>query len=160
MTHRSVFPTLPFQTKWVRIILRAARYTIRPSTRIRVPLNSAPSQFNTWVQHKDHIFSAPKIPEFNTKKPLSSTRKTPQSTPKTPQFNTSLNSTPKTPQFNTVFFGVELRVFWCWTEGFWVLKRYGPCVELKGSVWNWREFKKIDDILKIYLKKIDIILKI
>ena len=36
---------------------------------------------------------------------------------------------------------VELRGFWCWTEGFWRLKRRGPfawnwCVELRGSVWN------------------------
>ena len=27
-------------------------------------------------------------------------------------------------------FGVELRGFWCLTEGFWVPKRCGPCVEL------------------------------
>ena len=38
-----------------------------------------PPQFNTSVEHKDHTFSALKIP----------------------QFNTLLNSTPKTPQFNT-----------------------------------------------------------
>ena len=31
---------------------------------------------------------------------------------------------------------VELRDFWCGTEGFWVLKRCGPCVELRGSVLN------------------------
>ena len=25
--------------------------------------------------------------------------------------------------------GGETKVFWCWNEGFWVLKRCGPCVE-------------------------------
>ena len=34
-----------------------------------------PPQFNTSVPHKDHTFSAPEIPQFNT--PLSSTPKTP-----------------------------------------------------------------------------------
>ena len=33
-------------------------------------------------------------------------------------------------------FGVELRGFRSETEEFWVLKRCGPCVELRGSVWN------------------------
>ena len=49
-----------------------------------------------------------------------------------------VSSTPKPPQFNTVFVWGG---FWCWTEGFWGLKRTGPfvwnwCVELRG-VWNW-----------------------
>ena len=39
-------------------------------------------QFHTSVPHKDHIFSAPKIPQFNTE---------------IPQFNT------KTPQFHTTY---------------------------------------------------------
>ena len=74
------------------------------------------------------------------------TRTTPFEHPK------SLNSTPKIPQFNTKNLSVQhpkplsstqLRGFWCWTEefsvwnwglcwteGFWVLKRCGPCVEL------------------------------
>ena len=83
--------------------------------------------------------------QFHTD-PLSSTRRfhtrtTPFQHPK------SLSSTPKSPQFHTKNFfvwgvswtegcveledfGLELRGFWCWTEGFWVLKRCGPCVKL------------------------------
>ena len=68
------------------------------------------------VQHTDHIFSVPKTPQFNTKrplvkhqnpsvpnqKPLSSTQKTPQFNMKPPHFHTKkpLSSTPKTSQFN------------------------------------------------------------
>ena len=62
-------------------------------------------QFKTSVQKKGRSFSAPKIPQFNTKHP--SVQHTPQfytplsSTPKPPQFYTSLSSTPKIPQLNT-----------------------------------------------------------
>ena len=31
---------------------------------------------------------------------------------------------------------MELRGFWCGTEGFRVLKRCGPCVELRGTRYN------------------------
>ena len=110
-----------------------------------VPLSSTPPS----VQHisstqKGQSFSAPEIPQFHTKN--SSVQHNPlSSTPETPQFNTSpsvphqktlssthpLSSTPKNP-----LFGVELRGFWCGTEG---------CVELRGFwcwterflVWNW-----------------------
>ena len=120
-------------------------------------------QFNTSVPHKDHTFSAPKNPQFNTKNPsvqhqnpwvphqklLSSTPKSLSSTPKTPQFNTkSIGSTPKAPQFHlplTAFlvwnwgvFGVEPRGFWCGTEGC-LLWNWG-ILELKRIgpfVWNW-----------------------
>ena len=33
---------------------------------------------------------------------------------------------------NWEVFGVELRGFRCWTEEFWVVKRCGPCVEMRG----------------------------
>ena len=71
------------------------------------PVQHRPTQFNTSVPHKNHTFSAPTIPQFNTKnpsvqhrnssvphlKPLSSTlpsvshRKPLSSTPKPPQFH-------------------------------------------------------------------------
>ena len=66
------------------------------------------SSFTASVEHNDHTFSAPKIPQFNASI---------TSTPKTPQFNTFLGSTPETPQFRSV-----LRGFWCWTEALLVLK--------------------------------------
>ena len=73
----------------------------------RTPQFHTDPQFNTSVQHKDHIFSAPEIPHFNTK---NLSVQTPFSSPHpwvqhTPQFNTHLNSThtsvQHTPQFNT-----------------------------------------------------------
>ena len=92
-------------------------------------------QLNTSVPHKDHTFSAPKIPQFHTKN-------------SSVQYKNPLTSTTKAPQFHTPFgvglrgvldwgvFGVELRGFWCGTEG---------CVELTGFrcwterflLWNW-----------------------
>ena len=94
------------------------------------------------VQHKDHIFSAPEIRQFNT--PLSST-------PKTPQFNTPLHS--NTSPFNTPSFNqknpakklayIELLFVnffvlnWgvCWTEGCVELRLFG--VELR-DVLGWK----------------------
>ena len=63
---------------------------------------------------------------FNTKKPFLLSPKNPSV-----QHLKLLSSTPKNRQY------VELNGFWCWTEGFWLLKRCGLCVELRGSVWNW-----------------------
>ena len=98
-----------------------------------------PSQFNTSVPHKEHTFSAPKIPQFNTPQfntpsvqhPLSSTSPSIphplSSTP--PQFKTSLRSTlPSAGLYRAIF----CRFFvlnWgrCWTEA---------CVELR-RVLNW-----------------------
>ena len=57
-----------------------------------------PPQFNTSVQHQDHTFSAPKVPQFHTKNP--SVPPPPSSTPKTPQFNTKTPSV-QPPQFHT-----------------------------------------------------------
>ena len=142
-----------------------------PSVRHRPP------QFNSSVPHKDHNFSAPKIPQFHTKNPsgppppLSSTSKIPQFNTKTPsvphQKPLSFTQNPSVPntrfQFwcgteecvklrgmlnwgvfgvelrgdgtegflmlNRGVFGVELKSFWCRAEGFWVLKRCGPCVK-------------------------------
>ena len=72
----------------------------------KVTLSSTQTtQFNTLVQHKDHTFSAQKIPKFNTKNPsvphTSQFKTENPSIQHTPQFNTPLSSTPKTPQFNT-----------------------------------------------------------
>ena len=73
---------------------------------------------------KEPLLFSPKIPQFHTNNPSFQHRK-------------SLSFTPKTAQFqlrgflvwNWGVFGVELRDFGCWTEGFRVLKRCGPCVE-------------------------------
>ena len=62
----------------------------------------------------------------DTRVPLSSTQKKP--------------SVQHTPQFLVLNWGVllwnwrcaELRGFWGWNEGFWLLRRCGPCVELRG----------------------------
>ena len=119
----------------------------------RVPLSSKPLS----LQHisstqKGHSFSALKSPQFHNENP---------SVQHTSQFHTKNPSVQHTHQFQTSVsgwrffgveltgfwcgieecvklrgFGVELRSFWCWTEEFWVLKRCGPCAELKGSVWN------------------------
>ena len=78
----------------------------------RVPLSST----TPLVQHirstqKGHSFTTNKIPQFNTKN---------LSVPdqKTPQFDTPLAYKEL---FFVSFFCVELRGFWCWTEGFSVL---------------------------------------
>ena len=82
------------------------------------------------------------------------------------QFNTSVQhkrATPFQPPKPSVLkwgvFGVELKGFWCWTKGFWVLKRCGPCVELRkmcwmvcvelrGYVWNWGVLNYLFKIFK------------
>ena len=85
-----------------------------------------------------HLFSTQNL-SVEHQKLLSSTPKSLSSTPK------PLSSTPKTPHFNTVFvwgvcwtegvsvliwvvFGVDLRRFWCETEGCWTERFF---------VWNW-----------------------
>ena len=77
-----------------------------------------PAQFNTSVPHKYHTLSAPKILQFNTQIP---------SVPHTRQFHTKNSSVQRTPQFHTAYIElflsegcVELRGFWCGTEGFLV----------------------------------------
>ena len=72
------------------------------------------------VQHKDHTFSAPEIPQFNTKNPSVQHEKPLSSTPKNVQFHIPLISTPKNPQFNTSLslYRAFLSVFLCWTERF------------------------------------------
>ena len=70
-------------------------------------------------QITDYIFFIIKdFPSVRNPKSLSSS-------PKTAQFNTSLSST---------HLSVQQKKQRCWTEGFWVLKMFGPCVELRGSV--------------------------
>ena len=104
------------------------------------------------VQHKRATL---KTPQFNN--PLSSTH---PAVPHPPHFNTPrhdhpLSSISKSLQFNRLtFFGVEMRGvsnwggcwtergvelrgllnrwFFCWTEGYWGLKRSGPCM------LNWK----------------------
>ena len=75
------------------------------------------------VQHKDHTFSAPKIPQLNTKnasfKHLLSSTPIQTITP----FRSPHPSVQHTPQLNTKTLHLNtLKVFWCWTEG---------------GVWNW-----------------------
>ena len=63
-------------------------------------LTGSPSVQHISSIQKGQSFSAPKIPQFNTKNP--SVQHTPlSSTPKNPQFHTPLSSTLKTPQFHT-----------------------------------------------------------
>ena len=104
-----------------------------------------PSQFNTSFPHKNHTFSMPKIPQFNTKNPSVQHRNPLSSTPK-PLTLTHPSVPLQKPPVQHSFcqrgvlnpwgvFGmklrgregtegcVELRGFRCWTEGF--------------SVWNW-----------------------
>ena len=117
-------------------------------------------QFNTSVPHKDHTFSAPARPQF-TPKSRSSIPKTSQFHTKnplvqyTPQFQiknfsvqhqdplscTHPSLKQQKPEgffslelggvLNRRVFGVELRGFWCGTEG---------CVEQRVLLWNWRFF--------------------
>ena len=101
---------------------------LRLFARIRIFGTSTP-QFHTSVPYKDHTFSAPKIPQFNTK---------------IPQFHTENPSVPHILQFHTPlcwpegflwdWVGGGTEEFWCLTEGFWELKRCGPCVE--AMCWN------------------------
>ena len=65
----------------------------------RVPQFDTLPQFNTSVPHKDHTFSAPKIPQFNSKNP--SVQHPPLFHTPSVQHPKSLSSTPKTPQLNT-----------------------------------------------------------
>ena len=76
----------------------------------RVPLSSTQTHFNTSDQHKDHIFSANKIPQFNTNNPSVQHRR------------------PKN-------FGMELRDFWCWNDVFLVWN-WGVCWYDGLLVWN------------------------
>ena len=129
-------------------------------------LRSTP-QFHTSVQLEDHTFSAPKIPQFNTKGPLLFSLRIPQFHTKNPSFYIELLNS-----YFCQFFCVELRSFCCWTEGrvelrgFWgwtdgcvelrgcetegflmwnwgiseAEKEWPFCVQLRGSVWNWGIF--------------------
>ena len=92
-----------------------------------------PPKFNTSIPHKDQTFLAPKIPQFNTnnlsfqhENPSVPHQKPLSSTPKPPHFHIKNSSVPHTDKNF-----VELRGFWCGTEGFWGLKKSGP------FVWNW-----------------------
>ena len=74
------------------------------------PLSStSPSVQHISSTQKGHSFSASKIPQFHTWNP--SVQYTPSVPYQKPLSSTPLSSTPG-------FFGVELRGFWCGTEGF------------------------------------------
>ena len=123
-------------------------------------LLSSTQQFLT----KRPLFSAPKNPSVQQKKPdfntyLSSTSKNRQFNNQNPsdqhthQFR-KLSSQHVSSTFIVLNWGVfwtvkcveltvfvcwtercaELKGFWCWTDEFWLLKRRGPCAELRGSV--------------------------
>ena len=80
-----------------------------------------PPQFNTSVSLKRATSFQPQNPSVPHQQPLGST-------PKIPQFHTKNRSVP-----TERVFGVELRGFWCWTEGFWVLNWGIPGAE---KVWS------------------------
>ena len=130
-------------------------YTGSPQFHIPKFNTSVPHKLATPFQPPKFFTSTPKKPQSTTA--LSSTLKNPSilhqkplsSTPKTPQFHTknpSVHHTHRCVELKDVWNGrgfcrgnegrVELRVFWCgtegfrwWTEGFWILKRCCPCVE-------------------------------
>ena len=58
--------------------------------------------------------------------PLSSTPPPLRSTPKTPQ---QIEQNSELMQSMQIIYQTPLRAFRCGTEGFWVMKRCGPCVE-------------------------------
>ena len=89
-----------------------------------------PPQFNISDPHKDHAFSAPKVPQFNTKN-LSVHHQNPLSS-KPPIFSYFLSERCEEVRDFFVWnwgseelkgFWFEQRGFWCWTE---------RCVELRG----------------------------
>ena len=90
------------------------------NTRLRLHRKNQPKIFlETKIQHKDHTFSAPDIPQFNTKNPSVQHRKPLNSTHPSVQHPKPLSSTLKTAKFwrgiegflvlNLGVFGVELR---------------------------------------------------
>ena len=95
-------------------------------------------QFNASVQHKNHTFPAPKIPQFHTNN--SSVQHQSLPIPHTPQVNTNSSSVQHTPQTVKLAY-IELFVlsFLCWTEGLWVLN-WGACWNEWFLVWNWGVF--------------------
>ena len=122
----------------------------------------------TPFEHPKSLSLTPKTPQFNTKNLSVQHQKLLSSTPKTPHFNTKnpsvrpsvfwcgtegggsegfvvwiwgLCGTEGFLVLNREVFGVDLRGFWCGTQGFQGLKRSGSfvwncCVEPRG-VWNW-----------------------
>ena len=107
------------------IVLPQIQVTANITTSVPLSSTQTPS-----VQHRDHTFSAPKIPQFNTKIPQFHTKQ--PSVQQNPQSNTKnssvqqqkpLSSTPITPQFNTKTPSVlnTPSVFLCWAVGFLML---------------------------------------
>ena len=92
-----------------------------------------PAQFNTSVLHKDHTFSAPKIPQFNTKSP---------SVPHQKPLSSPHPSVPHQKPLYSTHLSVPHRLyraigFWCETEGFLVWN--WEVFSTEGfRVWNWR----------------------
>ena len=137
--------------------------TRKPTPRSRVLLSSTPRQFNTSVQ-RTHQFNTtltlthPSVQHtYQLDTALSWTHLSVQHTP---HFDKAVSSThssvPHTPQFNTPLSLLNWEMCWtegfwvlnwgmCWTEGFWgctdgfwVLKRCGPCVEV--ICWTQSQF--------------------
>ena len=110
-------------------------------------LKGSPSVQHIISTQKGHSFSAPKIPQFHNKNPLVQPQKPLSLTPKIPLFHTPHSS-------RHTFFGSFLVWNWgvCWTEGFWVLERCGPSVELRGVVWNWGALSLKHIVSKIFYK--------
>ena len=110
------------------------------------------------VQHVQCVNPTPKNHQFTTKKrpfnkPVSSTHKKRQFSIKKRPFNTPVSSKPKNRQFNTNLFPffrvlnwrflcVVRTLLYCWTGGFWVVKRSGHfalnwCVDLFFVVFHY-----------------------
>ena len=112
---------------------------------------------NLW-SNEEGSSSVPRPPQFNTEGPLlfspqnpSVPHQKPLSSTHSPQFHTKKALYKQALQW--LFYGVELRGFWCWSEGFLVWNWGGWnwgifAVELRGFwcwterflVWNWGTF--------------------
>ena len=116
---------------------------IRVALKVRIRKNIGSNRDSLSSTQKSHSFSAPKIPQFNTKNP--SVQHTLQFNTKKPSvqhrkklcwtegflvLNSGMCWTEGFSVLTAGFFVVNSGVFWCWTQGFRWLKRCGPCVEL------------------------------
>ena len=114
--------------------LAISEWCKRGPPQFRIPLSS--------THKRDHCFSAPKIPQFNT--PLSST-------PKTSQFNTP---------FSYFLSAIFCLFFWvCWTEGFLVwnwgmcrTERFGSLDRFLNPVVSdiWQFFRQITTLHSLW----------
>ena len=127
-----MFPNL---NSFVHISTRKAKYQnsraespINNNYWVRIPLSSTPPSIQQISStQKGQFFSAPKVPQFHTENP--SVQHNPLSSTHPPQFHPPQRK--KTLKLAYIeLFCVEMRGFWCGTEGFSVLN-------WRVLVWNW-----------------------